>query len=117
MKRARRRLDDEHGKHEADDPMTSVANMTDIYLVFIVALLVSFLSAYHLQDLLSQGSNVTVMKESAEGEITLITKRAQKIEAVKITRSEAEGKGVRLGVAYRLEDGSMIYLPDEEVFK
>jgi hypothetical protein len=115
MKRARRRLDehDEHKKHEADDPMTSVANMTDIYLVFIVALLMSFLSAYHLEDLLSRDSNVTVMKESAEGEITVITKQAEKIEAVKITRSEAEGKGVRLGVAYRLEDGSMVYLPDE----
>jgi hypothetical protein len=115
MKRARRRLDerDEQNKREADDPMTSVANMTDIYLVFIVALLVSFLSAYHLEDLLSRDSNVTVIKESAEGEITLITKQAQKIEAVKITRSEAEGKGVRLGVAYRLEDGSLVYLPDE----
>jgi hypothetical protein len=115
MKRARRRLDDYggHDRHEADDPMTSVANMTDIYLVFIVALLVSFLSAYRLEDLLSRDSNVTVMKESADGEITIITKQAEKIEAVKITRSEAEGKGVRLGVAYRLEDGSMVYMPDE----
>jgi hypothetical protein len=115
MKHARRRLGegDEHDAREADDPMTSVANMTDIYLVFIVALLISFLSAYHMEDLLSPDSNVTVMKESAEGEITVITKQAQKIEAVKITRSEAEGKGVRLGVAYRMEDGSMVYLPDE----
>jgi hypothetical protein len=114
VKRARR-LNEyfDHKLHEADDPMASVANMTDIYLVFIVALLISFLSAYHLQDLLAQDSNFTVMKENAEGEITVVTKQAQKIEAVKITRSEAEGKGVRLGVAYRMEDGSMVYLPDE----
>jgi len=35
----------------------------------------------------------------------------QPLEAVKITRSEAEGRGLRL--AYQLEDGSMVYLPDE----
>jgi hypothetical protein len=93
--------------------MTSVANLTDIFLVFIVALLVSFLSAYHLEDLLAQDSKVTVMKETTDGEITVITKQAEKIEAVKITRTEAEGRGVRLGVAYRLEDGGMVYLPDE----
>jgi hypothetical protein len=99
---------------EADDPMNSVANLLDIFLVFIVALLVSFLSAYQLQDLLSQDSSVTIMKQTADGELTIVTKKATKIEAVKTTRTEAEGRGVRLGVAYRMEDGGLVYLPDEE---
>jgi hypothetical protein len=99
---------------EADDPMESIANLLDVFLVFIVALMVSFLSVFQLQELLSPDSSVTVVKQSADGEITLVTKQAQKIQAVKMTRSEAEGKGVRLGVAYKLEDGSMIYLPDEQ---
>jgi len=98
---------------EADDPLTSVANLLDIFLVFIVGLLVCFLSAYQLQDLLAKDSNVTVMKQSAAGEMTIITKKGTKIEAVKITKSEAEGRGVRLGVAYQLEDGSMVYMPDD----
>lgn len=98
---------------EADDPLSSVANLLDIFLVFIVALLISFLSAYHLQDLLSPDTNMTIMTQSADGEITMVTKEATKIEAVKITKSEAEGMGTRLGVAYQLEDGSMVYLPDE----
>ena len=114
MRRARR-LDGADALHprEADDPMNSIANLLDIFLVFIVALMVAFLSVFHMQDLLSPESNVTIMKESSDGEITVITKQAEKIEAVKITRSEAEGKGVRLGVAYKLEDGSMVYMPDE----
>ena len=98
---------------ESDDPMSSIANLLDIFLVFIVAILVTFLSAFHLQELLSPDSNVTVMKQSADGEMTIVTKRSNKIEAVKITKSEAEGKGVRLGVAYQLEDGSMVYIPDD----
>jgi hypothetical protein len=115
MKRGpKRRLStDVFNPGEADDPMNSIANLLDIFLVFIVAMLISFLSAYQLQDLLSQDSNVTVMKQTADGELTIVTKQAEKIEAVKVTKSEAEGKGVRLGVAYRLEDGSMIYMPDE----
>ena len=102
------------GLPEADDPLTGVANLVDVFLVFIVGLLVSFLSAYHLKDLLDQNSEITMMKQSAEGEMTIITKKGAKIEAVKITRSEAEGRGVRLGVAYQLEDGGMVYLPDQE---
>ena len=101
------------GLPEADDPLNAVANLVDVFLVFIVGLLISFLSAYHLEDLLDKESNVTVMKQSPTGEVTLISKKGTKIEAVKITRSEAEGRGVRLGVAYQLEDGSMVYLPDE----
>jgi hypothetical protein len=104
---------DEFDSREADDPMSAVANLLDIFLVFIVALLISFLSAYHLEDLLSPETNVTVMTQSSEGEITIVTKQAKKIEAVKISRTEAEGKGTRLGVAYKLEDGSLVYLPDE----
>ncbi|MDR3038329.1 MAG: DUF2149 domain-containing protein [Candidatus Adiutrix sp.] len=102
------------GPPEADDPMNAVINLIDIFLVFIVAVLISFLSALGLTDLLAKDSQVTVVKQSAEGEMTLITKQGMKLEAVKITKSEAEGRGVRLGVAYQLEDGSMIYLPDEE---
>ena len=97
---------------EADDPMSSIANLMDIFLAFIVALMVAFFSVFHLQELLSPNADVTVMKQSSDGDITLITKQANKIEAVKITRTEAEGRGTRLGVAYRLEDGSMVYLPD-----
>jgi hypothetical protein len=98
----------------ADDPMSAVANLVDIFLVFIVALLLSFLSAYHLEDLLNKESEITVLKETPEGEMTVITKKGTEIQAVKTTRSQAEGRGTRLGVAYQLEDGSMIYLPDEE---
>jgi hypothetical protein len=109
-----RRLSRSRGQlPEADDPLTAVANLVDIFLVFIVGLLLSFLSAYHLKDLLDPQSELTMMTQSPEGEMTIITKKGTQIEAVKITRTEAEGRGVRLGVAYQLEDGSMVYLPDD----
>jgi len=101
-------------RRDADDPLSAVANLLDVFLVFIVGLLVCFLSVYQLQDLLSPESSVTIVKQSADGEMTLITKKATQIEAMKISKSEAEGKGTRLGVAYQLENGTMVYLPDEK---
>lgn len=94
--------------------MLAVINLIDIFLVFIVAVLISLLSAMGLGDLLDGQSTVTVVTESPGGEMTIISKTPNSLEATRITRTEAEGRGVRLGVAYRLEDGSMVYLPDGE---
>jgi hypothetical protein len=34
-----------------------------------------------------------------------------KIEAMKVSKSKAKGRGERLGTAYKLEDGTMVYIP------
>lgn len=97
---------------EADDPLAGVVNLFDLGLVFIVGLIFVLFSAYHLQDLFSKESEMTIMKQSQSGELEIITKKKEKIEARKVTKKKAEGRGERLGTAYRLEDGSMIYVPD-----
>lgn len=95
-----------------DDPMTGVANLFDIGLVFIVGLLLTLFSAYRLQDLFDRNSELTIMKQQASGEMEIIVKKGTQIKASRITEEAAQGKGNRLGVAYRLEDGSMVYVPD-----
>lgn len=52
-----------------DDPMSGVANLFDIGLVFIVGLLMTIFSTYHLQDLFDQTSEMTIMKKSKSGEM------------------------------------------------
>ncbi len=96
-----------------NDPMSGVANLFDLGLVFIVGLLLALFGAFHLQDLLERDSRVTITKESADGTMQIIVKDGRKIEAVKVGRELAEGKGRRLGTAYRLENGSMVYVPEE----
>ncbi|MGE4561187.1 MAG: DUF2149 domain-containing protein [Desulfobulbus sp.] len=95
-----------------DDPMTGVANLFDIGLVFIVGLLLTLFSAYRLQDLFDRNSEMTIMKQQASGEMEIIVKKGTQIKATRVTREAAQGQGNRLGVAYRLEDGSMVYVPD-----
>jgi hypothetical protein len=95
-----------------DDPMNGVANLFDIGLVFIVGLLLTLFSAYRLQDMFDRNSNMTIMKQQASGEMEIIVKKGTQIKATKVTRETAKGIGNRLGVAYRLKDGSMVYVPE-----
>ncbi len=95
-----------------DDPMTGVANLFDIGLVFIVGLLMTLFSAYHLQDLFDETSEMTIMKQHASGQMEIITKKGTRVKAMKVSKSKASGQGERLGIAYRLEDGTMVYVPE-----
>ena len=97
-----------------NDPMSGVANLFDVGLVFIVGLLMALFGAYHMEDLLKEDSEVTITKMSANGDMEIIIKKGKKIEAMKITKEKAKGRGQRLGVAHRLEDGSMVYVPESE---
>ncbi|MFO8073836.1 MAG: DUF2149 domain-containing protein [Polyangia bacterium] len=106
--RTRRRGDEPGG----DDPLTGVANLFDIGLVFIVGLLVMLFNVFSLHDLLDPDSEVTITKKVDNEELEIITKKGTKIEARKVTKKRAKGRGERLGVAYRLEDGSMVYVPN-----
>jgi len=45
-----------------NDPLSGVANLFDIGLVFIVGLIVTLFTAYHLQDLFSEKSEITLLK-------------------------------------------------------
>jgi hypothetical protein len=97
-----------------NDPLSGVANLFDLGLVFIVGLLIALFGAYHLEDLLSQTSELTIVKHSANGQMEIILKKGKKIQAMKVTKQKAKGRGERLGTAYKLENGSMIYIPDQK---
>ncbi len=96
-----------------DDPMTGVANLFDIGLVFIVGLLMTLFSVYRLHDLFDRQSAMTIMKQSATGELEIIAKKGTQVKTMKVSRTKASGRGERLGIAYRLEDGSLVYVPEE----
>ncbi len=95
-----------------DDPMTGIVNLFDVSLVFIVTLLLTLFSVFNVGELLNEKSNITIMKKNQDGQLEVITKKGKSIKAVKMSKDQAEGKGQRLGTAYKLEDGSMIYVPE-----
>ncbi len=95
-----------------EDPLSGVANLFDIGLVFIVALIVAVFSAYHMDDLFNQESEMTIVKKTSDGQMEIIKKKGRKIEVLRSTPEKAKGQGERLGTAYRLKDGSVVYVPE-----
>jgi hypothetical protein len=51
-------------------------------------------------------------KDARTGQVELIEKDHREIKVEKMTPEEKGGPGVRLGVAYQLPDGSVVYVPE-----
>ena len=100
-------------KSEDSDPMSVVSNLFDVAMVFAVALMVALVSRYNMTEMFSQ-EDFTMVKNPGQENMEIITKEGEKIN--RYTPSEdkdASGnKGKRVGVAYELEDGNIIYIPE-----
>lgn len=95
-----------------EDPIAGVANLFDASVVFIVSMMLALFMAYNLLDLLDPTSQVTITKRSADGSLEIITKDGQELKANKVTDRVLSGQGERLGTAYRLPDGRLVYVPE-----
>jgi hypothetical protein len=99
-------------EEEEQNPLTGVANLFDIAMVFSVALLVALVMSYQLPELLTPNDNVTVVKNPGQEDMKIIIKEGQEIEVLNMTDQIGSGTGDALGTAYRLSDGRVIYVPD-----
>ncbi|MDW7693064.1 DUF2149 domain-containing protein [Flammeovirgaceae bacterium SG7u.111] len=99
--------------HQEEDPVSSVANLFDVSIVFIVALFFALFMTYKMLDFFNPDSELTITKKNPDGTIQIITKKGKEVKIEKVTPSEEEGRGVRLGTAYQLEDGKIIYVPEK----
>ena len=95
-----------------EDPLAGVANIFDVSVVFIVVLMITLFSVYRIGDLVDPNSEVTLVKTNTDGLREIIVKRGTEITAYELTGETMEGDGERLGTAYRLANGQIIYVPD-----
>jgi hypothetical protein len=96
-----------------EDPLAGIANLFDVSIVFIVGLMITLFSVYRMSDLVDAKSEVTMVKTNAQGEREIIVKKGTSITAYKVSGKTASGEGERLGTAYRLANGQVIYVPEE----
>src|SRR5690606_4155974 len=96
-----------------EDPLAGVANLFDVSVVFIVGLMVSLFSVYRMGDLLDPDTEVMMVMTNAAGHSEIIVKKGTEIQAYEVTGEELSGDGERLGTAYRLANGQIIYVPDD----
>lgn len=97
---------------DESDPLSGIANLFDVSVVFIVGLMIALFGTFRLPELLDARSEMTLVKTNASGETEILIKKGLQIEAYKVAEQEGAGKGKRLGTAYRLENGQMIYVPE-----
>ena len=98
----------------SEDPLGGVANLFDASIVFAVGLMVALIQAFSLTQLLDPNSQFTIVRKDAlTGEIEMIEKSRKEIRVRKMTPEKKGGPGVRLGIAYQLPDGSVVYVPEE----
>ena len=101
-------------KEEDADPISVVSNLFDVAMVFAVALMVALVSRYNMTEVFSQ-EDYTMVKNPGKENMEIITKEGQKIN--RYTPSEDQqnsGKiGKKVGIAYELDNGEIIYVPEE----
>lgn len=96
-----------------DDPMSSLANLFDVSMVFAVALMVAMVSFMKMSEMLTQ-NDVTIVKNPGQKNMEIIKKDGKKIEKFKASEitSQGEGAGRKVGTAYELENGEIVYIPE-----
>lgn len=99
-------LDDDDG----DDPILSVVNIIDVFLVIIAVLLITV-----MENPLNPFSaeQVTVIKNAGQPDMEITVKDGKEMKTFTATGQIGSGTGTKAGIAYRMEDGSMVYVPQE----
>ena len=96
--------------------MSVVGNLFDVAMVFALALMVALVSRYNMTEMFSK-ENFTMVKNPGKENMEIITKDGQKIN--RYTPSEDQSnksgnKGKKVGIAYLLENGEIIYVPEDK---
>ena len=97
-----------------DDPLSGMANLFDIAMVFAVALMVAMVVNFKMTEMFTQ-EDVTMVKNPGKEDMEIIVKKGNEITQYKAAEGQGEGQGKRIGIAYELENGQIIYVPESTV--
>lgn len=94
---------------DADDPLLSMVNLIDLFLVVIGILLIVIVQN-PLNPFASE--DIVVIEHPGEAQMRMTIKQGEEITRYEASGEIGEGEGVRAGITYRLGDGRMIYVPE-----
>lgn len=99
---------------EGDNPMGMLTNLFDVAMVFAVALMVAMVTHFNMSEIFSK-EDFTIVKNPGADNMEIIIKEGNEVK--KYTPSDSEtptsgSKGRRVGTAYQLENGEIIYIPE-----
>jgi len=99
---------------EGINPALSVVNLVDVFLVLVAALLIA-IAQNPMNPFMEE--NVTVIKNAGQPNMQMIIKNGETIETFESSGEIGSGDGIKAGVAYRMADGSIVYVPADDEAK
>ena len=93
--------------------MQTVANLFDVAMVFAVALMVALVTHFNMSELFGK-EDFTIIKNPGKDNMEIITKEGQQIKHyIPSDDQQTSGRrGRKVGIAYQLENGEIIYVPE-----
>ena len=97
------------------DPLSSLTNLFDVAMVFAVALMVALVEHLNIAEMLLE-EEFTIVKNPGKDDMEIITKKGEEITRYKQNQAQQadpnQKRGRRVGTAYQLENGEIIYIPE-----
>ena len=95
------------------DPLSVIVNLFDVAMVFAVALMVAMVMNMNMTEVFTQ-EDYTIVKNPGKDNMEIITRERGKINRYTPSedQSSTQKKGRRVGIAYELENGEIIYVPE-----
>ena len=95
------------------DPMSTVANLFDVAMVFAVALMVALVARFNMTEIFSK-EDFTMVKNPGKADMEIITREGNQIKRYTPSDNQEQTgtRGRRVGTAYELENGEIIYIPE-----
>lgn len=96
------------------DPLSVVVNLFDVAMVFAVSLMVAMVMHMNMSEVFSK-EDFTIVKNPGKDNMEIITKQGKEINTYKASGQTTDGtgqQGKRLGTAYQLDNGQIIYVPE-----
>lgn len=91
-----------------DDPVLSTINLIDVFMVVIGMLMIAVIN--NPMNPFSQ-DKLTIIRNEGQPDMEIISKEGRKITRFKASGASGEGDGEKAGTAYRMKDGTMVYVP------
>lgn len=112
MRRRQRRIS-KFSKEEDVDPLSVIVNLFDVAMVFAVALMVAMVMHMNMTEVFTQ-EDYTIVKNPGKDNMEIITKEGNQINKYTPSQdqSSSQTKGRKVGIAYELENGEIIYVPE-----
>lgn len=95
-----------------DDPMNGLSNIFDTAIVFALGFMLALIASYSISEMLNPHSSMTLVKNPGSPEMEIIIKDMDEIQVLNMTKELAGGQGTKMGTAYRLESGQVVYVPE-----